>query len=47
VLQLPVRDTRGVQKAATRRARDIARQKDIRLAAAGPGDPADRPFGRR
>ncbi len=46
-LQLPVRDTRGIQKATTRRAEDIDRQREIRLAAAGPGDPADRPFGRR
>jgi membrane protein len=46
-LQLPVRDTRGIQKATSRRAQDIALQRDIRLAAAGPGDPDDRPFGRR
>jgi membrane protein len=46
-LQLPVRDTRGIQKATARRAEDIAVQRDIRLAAATPGDPADRPFGRR
>ena len=46
-LQLPVRDTRGIQKAAARQAQDIAVQRDIRLAAAGPGDPDDRPFGRR
>ena len=46
-LQLPVRDTRGIKKAAARRAEDIAVQRDIRLAAAGPGDPDDRPFGRR
>jgi membrane protein len=46
-LQLPVRDTRGIQKAAARRAKDIAVQRDIRLAAAGHGDPDDRPFGRR
>ncbi len=46
-LQLPVRDTRGIAKVAARRAQDIAVQRDIRLAAAGPGDPADRPFGRR
>jgi membrane protein len=46
-LQLPVRDTRGIQKAVARQARDLALQRDIRLAAAGPGDPADRPFGRR
>jgi membrane protein len=46
-LQLPVRDTRGIQKASSRRAEDIAVQRDIRMAAAGPGDPGDRPFGRR
>jgi membrane protein len=46
-LQLPVRDTRGIQKAAARQAEDIAVQRDIRIAAATPGDPADRPFGRR
>lgn len=46
-LQLPVRDTHGIQKAVARRARDLALQREIRLAAAGPGDPDDRPFGRR
>lgn len=46
-LQLPVRDTRGIKKAATRRAADVATMREIRLAAASPGDPADRPFGRR
>jgi membrane protein len=46
-LQLPVRDTRGIQKATARRNKDLVLQRDIRLAAAGPGDPADRPFGRR
>jgi membrane protein len=46
-LQLPVRDTRGIQKAAARQAEDIAVQRDIRIVAATPGDPADRPFGRR
>jgi membrane protein len=45
-LQLPVRDTRRVQKAAARRAEDLAKMRDIRLAAATPGDPADRPFRR-
>jgi membrane protein len=45
-LQLPVRDTRGIQKAATRRASDLATMRGIREAAATPGDPADRPFGR-
>ena len=47
VLQLPVRDTRGVQKAASRRAEDLHKMREIRLAATGTGDPADRPFGRR
>ncbi len=46
-LQLPVRDTRGIQKAALRHAEDVARMRDIRVAATTPGDPADRPFGRR
>jgi membrane protein len=46
-LQLPVRDTRGIQKATTRRAEDIEKQREIRVAASGPGDPADRPFGRQ
>ena len=46
-LQLPVRDTRGIQKAAARQAEDVAGCASIRLAAAGPGDPDDRPFGRR
>ena len=46
-LQLPVRDTRGIEKAAARRAEDVAAQREIRLAAAGSGDPGDRPFGRR
>ena len=46
-LQLPVRDTRGIEKVAARQAGDVAVQRDIRLAASGPGDPGDRPFGRR
>ena len=46
-LQLPVRDTRGLEKAVSRRTKDIERMRQVRLAAAGPGDPADRPFGRR
>jgi membrane protein len=46
-LQLPVRDDRGIEKAAARRADVQSRMRKIRLAAAGPGDPADRPFGRR
>ena len=46
-LQLPARDTRGIQKAVARQAEDVARMRNIRLAASGPGDPADRPFGRR
>ena len=45
-LQLPVRDTREIQKAAARQARDIARMREIRLASTTPGDPADRPFAR-
>ncbi len=46
-LQLPARDTRGVEKAAAKRGADQEKMRQIRLAAAGPGDPADRPFGRR
>ncbi|MCW2806521.1 MAG: YihY/virulence factor BrkB family protein [Marmoricola sp.] len=46
-LQLPVRDTRGLEKAVSRRTKDIERMRQFRLAAAGPGDPGDRPFGRR
>src|SRR6478609_1581238 len=46
-LQLPVRDTRGIEKATARRNKDVEVQRDIRLAAAGSGDPGDRPFGRR
>ena len=45
-LQLPVRDKRGIDKAHDRRASDIEKQREIRLAAAGHGDPDDRPFGR-
>ncbi len=46
-IQLPVRDNRGIDKAAARRAGDVATMRGARLAAAGVGDPADRPFGRR
>ena len=46
-LQLPVRDKRGIEKATARRNKDLDVQRAIRLAAAGPGDPGDRPFGRR
>jgi membrane protein len=46
-LQLPVRDTRGIEKAEARHAKDVEAQREIRHAATGPGDPADRPFGRR
>ena len=45
-LQLPVRDTRGIQKAAAREAKDLAKMREIRLASTTPGDPADRPFAR-
>jgi membrane protein len=45
-LQLPVRDTRGIEKAAAREAKDVARMREIRLASTTPGDPADRPFAR-
>jgi len=46
-LQLPMRDDRGITKAATRHEQDVATQRRIREEATGPGDPADRPFGRR
>ena len=45
-LQLPVRDTRGIQKAAAREAKDVERMRELRLASTTPGDPADRPFAR-
>ena len=45
-LQLPVRDRYGIDKANKRRADDIEKQREIRLAASGGGDPDDRPFGR-
>jgi membrane protein len=45
-LQLPMRDTRNVDKAASRRTKDIEKMRQIRLAATAPGDPADRPYGR-
>jgi membrane protein len=47
VLQLPVRDKHGIEKADKRRASDIEKQRAIRLAASGGGDPDDRPFGKR
>ncbi len=46
-LQLPVRDDRLIDKTAARRADEQAKMREIRLAYAGSGDPADRPFGRR
>ena len=45
-LQLPVRDTRGIEKAAAKEAQDVARMRELRLASTTPGDPADRPFAR-
>jgi len=45
-LQLPVRDTRGIDKAAAKEAQDVARMRELRLASTTPGDPADRPFAR-
>ena len=47
VLQLPVRDRYGIEKADRRRASDIEKQRAIRLAASGSGDPDDRPFDKR
>lgn len=46
-LQLPLRDDRVITKAAARHEQDVATQRRIREEATGPGDPADRPFGRR
>ncbi len=43
-LQLPVRDRRGIEKTQKRRSEDIVKQREIRLAASGGGDPEDRPF---
>jgi membrane protein len=45
-IQLPVRDARGIDKATASRDGDLATMREVRLAAAGSGDPADRPFGR-
>jgi membrane protein len=45
-LQLPVRGTRGIEKAAAKEAQDVARMRELRLASTTPGDPADRPFAR-
>ncbi len=45
-LQQPVRDSRGIDKRDARRERDLTTQREIRVAAAGHGNPADRPFGR-
>ena len=36
-LQLPVRDTRGIQKAAAREAKDVERMRELRLASTTPG----------
>ncbi|MBV9831804.1 MAG: YihY/virulence factor BrkB family protein [Marmoricola sp.] len=46
-LQLPVRDRHGIEKNQKRRTEDIDRQRAIRLAASGGGDPGDRPFDKR
>lgn len=46
-IQLPVRDVRGIEKAAVRRDRAVAQARAVRLEHAGGGDPADRPFARR
>jgi membrane protein len=47
VLQLPVRDRHGIDKADKRRTADVDKQRAIRLAASGGGDPSDRPFDKR
>ncbi|HEU4566717.1 MAG TPA: YihY/virulence factor BrkB family protein [Marmoricola sp.] len=46
VLQLPLRDRRGVEKARARRSRDVEAGREVRESA-GSGDPDDRPFRRR
>lgn len=45
-LQQPVRDSRRAERREQRRERDLAAQREIRVAAASHGNPADRPFGR-
>ena len=45
-LQQPVRDSRRIERADRRRERDLSAQREIRVAAAAHGNPADRPFGR-
>jgi membrane protein len=45
-IQLPVRDSRGIEKAAARRADRVATMRRVRVAAAAAGDPADRRSGR-
>ncbi len=43
-LRLPVRDDRGIEKARSRQEAEIARGRELREAATGGGDPADRPY---
>lgn len=43
-LRLPVRDDRGIEKARTRQEAEVARGRELREAATGGGDPADRPY---
>ena len=44
VLQLPARSSRGIEKAAARRAKDAEQGRLIREQRVGAGDPGDRPF---
>ncbi len=43
-LQLPVRDARGIEKTQAKRQKAVDRGRALREAAAGGGDPADRPY---
>lgn len=46
-LQVPVRDDRAAARSTRREERAVARMRELRVAAAGRGNPEDRPFGRR
>lgn len=46
-LQVPVRDDRAATRSTLREERAVARMRELRIAAAGRGNPEDRPFGRR
>jgi membrane protein len=46
-IQLPVRDSKGIEKSHRRRAKDVESGRQIRESVFGPGDPLDRPFGKK